>query len=349
MNTKTKLFIVGMVAFLGLFMSVNTVSAQMFIGAPNVTTNLATNIGNNTVTLNGYVSSINNANVYAWFEWGINSYYGNQTNQVDYGANIGTSYSYYLSGLSENTVYYFRAVAENNNGQITYGNQMTFTTTGNTCPSYNCYASQPIVTTYSATGINDTSAMLNGNVDPNGYYATRWFEWGTNSGYFYNSTNKINSSYPVNFSELLYNLNPGTTYYYRATAQNGNGIPVYGNVSVFITSPKITANVYVTPTTTTTTTTPVNTEPPAQSIIKNSAKNGATTDNAQKTTAPAEETSVVQQGALAVLLGGNFLPNSLLGWLLIILLLNLLILAARKTYYGTKMVASPVPENTKEK
>lgn len=213
--------------------------AQIFIESPSITTGAATNIGNNYVTLNSYVSTRNNVIVTVWFEWGPNSYYNNQTTRISYGSNTNTNHNYSISGLTQNTSYYFRAVAQNGSGQIVYGNQMVFTTTGsyNCASSTNCYVNQPVATTYPATGVTSNSAILNGYINPNGYYATRWFEWGTSIGYLPNSTNKVSSiSYPGNFSEPLYNLSPNTTYYFRAVAQNGSGITTYGNTSALITN-----------------------------------------------------------------------------------------------------------------
>lgn len=211
-----------------------------------VNTSSANNIGSNYATLNGYVSSNGNTNVNAWFEWGTSSYYGNQTSQINYGTTSGTSYSYYISGLSQNTTYYYRAVAQSNNGQLVYGNQMAFTTTNTYnpgCTSYNCYSNQPLVTTYSATGVNNTNATLNGYIDPNGSYVTRWFEYSVNSTYLYSSTSKTNqSTYPGNFSDTIYNLSPNTIYYYRAAAQGSNGNVVYGNVLTFVTNSGISYN-----------------------------------------------------------------------------------------------------------
>ena len=215
---------------------------------PDVSTSSATNIGDNYATLNGYVSSNGNTNVSAWFEWGTNSNYYNQTNRVSYGSNISTNYNYYLSGLEEDTTYYFRAVARGNNGTTVYGNQRTFTTTSDDydyCNTYNCYGytNRPIVTTYYVTGLNDTSIVLNGYIDPNGSYATRWFEWGTSYSRLYTSTSRINQgTYAGNFSESLYNLNSNTTYYYRAAARGNGGTTVYGNTLTFVTNGGYTYN-----------------------------------------------------------------------------------------------------------
>ncbi len=207
-------------------------------GNINITTNGATNVGTSYATLNGFVSSNGTISVNAWFEWGTSSSFGNQTNQINYGMTSGTSYNYYLSGLMQNTTYYYRAVAQGNDGQIAYGNSMSFTTTNDYSGcTYNCYSGQPMVTTYSATTTSTTSAILNGFVDPNGSSATRWFEWGNSYSYLYTSTNKTyQGSYASNFSESIYNLVPNTIYYYRAAAQGSNGVIIYGNTLTFTTS-----------------------------------------------------------------------------------------------------------------
>ena len=339
MNKKTAIFIILLPALLGLFAFGNTASAQFYPEAPKVTTSAATNVSGNSATLNGYVSSNNNPSVSVWFEWGTTSYYGNQTNKVNYGPYINTSFSYYISGLTQNTSYYFRAVLQRNTGEIFYGNQTVFTTIGNyNCAPYNCYVNQPTATTYPATGIGNNFAVLNGFVDPNSYYATRWFEWGTNGSTLYNSTNKT-SGYAGNFSEPLYNLAPNTTYYFRAVAQSGSGAIAYGNTLIFITSGNpyntYANNTYI-----------ENTATPSKPIVIYRNKTVApAVANAKDTTQNGE--TLIQQGAVAFLTGGGFLPNTLLGWLLIILLITLLVLAVQKTYYVSVM--AKVPENPKKK
>ena len=115
------------------------------------------------MTFNGYVSSNNNTNVSAWFEWGINSYYGYRTIPINYGANIGTSYNYYLSGLSQNTIYYFRAVAQSGNGAIVYGNTSTFITSSNVLNTNNIYTP----TTNKDTNISTNTTHKNTTVTNN--------------------------------------------------------------------------------------------------------------------------------------------------------------------------------------
>ncbi|MCX6751849.1 MAG: fibronectin type III domain-containing protein, partial [Candidatus Nomurabacteria bacterium] len=116
MDTKTKLFIVGAITLLGIFAGGNIVSAQTVV----TTCNSATIYG--TVTPNGNPTS-------AWFEWGLTPSLGNSTTHQTFNSN--STFSQMISGLTENTTYYYRAMAQNNYGTAT-GDTKSFTTS--TCP-----------------------------------------------------------------------------------------------------------------------------------------------------------------------------------------------------------------------
>lgn len=83
----------------------------------NVSTTVATNVGQNSARLNGIVFS-NNYQATSWFEWGSTRSLGYTTSQT----NLGTSSSYptsdSISGLRPNTVYFYRAVAQNQYGVV---------------------------------------------------------------------------------------------------------------------------------------------------------------------------------------------------------------------------------------
>jgi len=200
-------------------------------GTPYVTTNGATNIMANSATLNGYINS-NGVSSNVWFEWGTtSSSFGNSTSQISYGTQ-STNFSSTLSGLSPSTTYYYRAVAQNTQGSIVYGNQVSFTTLESSYP----YPSSnlPVVSTNSANVYTDY-AVLNGYVDPRGTSdTTRWFEWGqtTNLG---NSTSYASQGTSAsNSSATLTGLMANTTYYFRIVARNSQGT-VYGNTLSFTT------------------------------------------------------------------------------------------------------------------
>ena len=98
----------------------------------SVQTNGATNNYNNQATLNGYVytNNYNNSynynnnysNTYVWFQWGITTSYGAETNHQS--MNYSGPFSQMVNLYSYNTTYHYRAVAQNGNGQIVYGQDM---------------------------------------------------------------------------------------------------------------------------------------------------------------------------------------------------------------------------------
>lgn len=95
--------------------------------SPVVSTVPATLITTNSATLNGTVLPMQNPTA-AWFEWGTDTTYGNSTTPQDMGA--GTSvenFSSTLSPLAGNTIYHFRAVAQNTIG-TSYGEDRSFRT-----------------------------------------------------------------------------------------------------------------------------------------------------------------------------------------------------------------------------
>jgi hypothetical protein len=201
---------------------------------PTVSTRAATNIDEESATLNGFVDSNGGSDVEVWFEWDTNSNYDNHTSHLYYGSTSGINFNYDLDGLDSDETYYFRAVARNSLGEEIYGSQKTFTTDedGN---NNNNDDESPDVTTYSATEVDSDSATLNGYVDTNGTSTRRWFEWGTRSSSLFNDTSKSsNSASSRNFEQAIYNLSPNTTYYFRAVAENSNDID-YGNILSFRT------------------------------------------------------------------------------------------------------------------
>ncbi len=87
--------------------------------------------------------------------------------------------------------------------------------------------STPITTSVDATSIDGTGATLNGTVNPNGLATQAWFEYGTDPGLQVHASTPNQDvgngliAQPV--STTLSALSPGTTYYFRACAENGAG------------------------------------------------------------------------------------------------------------------------------
>jgi hypothetical protein len=97
---------------------------------------------------------------------------------------------------------------------------------------------QPSATTGGAFGVTDTTATLTGDANPNGPDTNAWFEYGTSPTLQSSQkslTQIISSSiYALHFEAAITGLQPDTTYYYRAAANNANGSAA-GTIASFTT------------------------------------------------------------------------------------------------------------------
>jgi hypothetical protein len=89
-------------------------------------------------------------------------------------------------------------------------------------------ASSPSVTTGSATSIKQTSAVLNGTVNPNGSATSYAFQWGLTNSYGAGSNPHAvgSGTGTVAAHATATGLIPGTTYHYRLAALNRFGLTV---------------------------------------------------------------------------------------------------------------------------
>lgn len=105
---------------------------------PTITTTNATNVTPTTATLNALMngsSVYNTYNLSTWFDYGTTVNLG--ISSSGYSANFGyASFISNISGLTPNTVYYFRAMAQSSKG-ITYGGINSFRTTIPPIPTVN--------------------------------------------------------------------------------------------------------------------------------------------------------------------------------------------------------------------
>ncbi len=112
----------------GIVLSFTTSQQQKQIGnAPAVLTKSASSVRQTSALLNsstnprGFLSN-------SWFEWGRTVALNNKTGRLPMGSgNVFRDYSFPLTGLSPNTIYYYRVVAQNLYG-ITYGSILSFNT-----------------------------------------------------------------------------------------------------------------------------------------------------------------------------------------------------------------------------
>jgi hypothetical protein len=107
----------------------------------------------------------------------------------------------------------------------------------------------PVVVTEPATSITANLATLHGTVDAKGLSTKVWFQYGTSSGHYSNTSTTpgiVDSSGNIPVSNRPGGLLAGATYYYRLAAQNSAGT-TYGNEITFRTAlPKGKISGYVT-------------------------------------------------------------------------------------------------------
>ena len=315
LNKITKLFgiiVVGAVLFAS---SPAFVHAQYYYNSPlTITTTNATNITGSGATLNGLVNGSNLYSTYntaTWFEYGTNTSFGYSTVHIN--PNSGyANFSATVGNLSPNTTYYFRAVGQNGQGVISYGNSNTFTTNfdiystnynyPNSTATYN-YQSSLSVITNPATSVSSRGAKLNAlinNVRDNP--SNTWFEWGTTASLGEMTPMVFLGTMPAaRHINTITGLAPNTTYYFRAVVQNSSST-VNGATLSFTTGSAPSASSSTTQTT------------------NNSVTNTSEVQSASSTL-----------GANAVD-SGTFLPTTLLGWLLLIILILALVLLAKHLY-----------------
>ena len=232
-----------------------TQSVMVSVGQNNNQTSLsvityaATNIGNTTATLNGYINT------------GTSGYYSNATEYFQYGTDQNslinqTSSQYissnttmyaYVTGLAPNTMYYFRAVGYGSYGTV-YGNTLSFMTSGQ-----GNYGSVTAITSL-PTNINTYSARVNGLVTgvSNQSAVQVYFEYGTSNALgMQTSVLSVNGTSANNNYYDTIATTPNTTYYYRIVALVG-GQTYYGSTTSFSSLP-FTNDSGLTDTTTTTT------------------------------------------------------------------------------------------------
>ena len=197
-------------------------------GPPTALTEAATSISSNGAILHGTVNPNGLATTY-YFEYGTTTAYGTNTPAANAGAGSGdVMVSTNISGLSPNTLYHFRLAASNSAG-TTSGGDLTFTTTS--------AANAPVVVTGAAGYITDTSARLNGTVNPNGLSTSCHFEYGPTTAYGSATGLRLAGagSTAVAVSAPLSGLTPGTLYHFRLVATSPGGTSS-GDDATFVTT-----------------------------------------------------------------------------------------------------------------
>ncbi len=215
------------------------------VGAPMATTNSHVTPTDTTAVLVGGVIPNGAATSY-WYEYGTASTLGNTSAKQNIGSGFAElSAPSFITGLTKDTTYSYRLVAQNSLG-TNKGDTFTFhTTVGTPAP----VGAVPTSKTLAATSVSRTSANINGQVTPNKAATKYWFEYGTTPSF--GTISSIESvgdgSAVVAASAALANLAPATTYYFRLNAQNQFGT-ISGSILNFTTTGPAVTSVPVTTT-----------------------------------------------------------------------------------------------------
>jgi hypothetical protein len=189
--------------------------AALAAGEPVATTGNATAITPTSATVNGTVNPEGQSTTY-YFEYGTSTSYGSQTSMA--GAGSGTAdvkVSTAIESLTPNTTYHYRVVASNASGTM-LGADVSFKT-----PK----PPAPVVVTRHATSVAQTSAILNGTVNPEGQATSYVFQYGTSTAYGAQtpSASAGPGTKTIVVSAAIGALAPNTTYHYRLVATSVNG------------------------------------------------------------------------------------------------------------------------------
>jgi DNA-binding beta-propeller fold protein YncE len=200
-------------------------------GAPLVQSETATNITETSATLNATIVpfGLDTTCVFQYVDDATfqSSGYGSATTVACVPPDLGSAFNFVaasadISGLTQGTLYHFRAVATNSDGTVN-GADKTFLTLG-----------QPSITNESASSVTDTTATLNAMVNPLGFDTTCTFQYVTDAAFQmsqYTTATSVDCSpsdvgsgtTPQTVSANITGLTPGTTYHFRAVATNSAG------------------------------------------------------------------------------------------------------------------------------
>ncbi len=201
--------------------SQNTSNVSHVSGLPVVTAEPSIIPTNTGAIIIGMVNPNDGSTDY-WYEYGPTQGLGTRSAKMLLGSGFSVIPApIFISNLHANTPYYYKLIASNAYGK-TEGSVYSFVTTSDVS---NPVGGLPSAKTNSATGIANTEATVNGEINPNKNSTQYWFEYGKskNLGTLTPFVLLGNGSQKLQVSTLLKDLEPNTTYYFRLDAQNQFG------------------------------------------------------------------------------------------------------------------------------
>ena len=200
--------------------------------APTVVNEAPTDVAALTATIRGNVTDTGGETPDVTLYYGDNDGGTNPNgwdNVVALGKQAG-SFDYVVSGLADSTDYYFTSFAQNSAGSDWADSVRAFTTTA---------LSQASVINSPATEISVRGALIGGQVsDAGGDPPLVTIYWGDNDGGV--TKDNWDNAIPLGFHDAAFQwelggLEPQTTYYFRAFAENAAGGRWANNTEAFIT------------------------------------------------------------------------------------------------------------------
>jgi len=213
----------------------------------------ATNVDEDSATLRGDIIETGGDDVERYFEYGEDNDDLDETTYLSGETDDEGTFSKSISGLDEDTTYYFRACIESqDSNDDDCGSVRSFRTDDDNNNNDYDNDGDLISNTTFATGITGSSAVLNGvSINETNASSVSYFEYGTSSGNLGlgTSSNTVSAGQTLYNSKTVTGLLANTTYYYRIVTGD-----VKGQIKSFRTGSN-TGTVVITNTTSTTTNT----------------------------------------------------------------------------------------------
>jgi hypothetical protein len=206
------------------------------VTVPAATTGSATGLDPNDELVTGTVNPEGTDTKYH-FAYGTSPTYGQQAPTTEPNAHEGAANVQaiaVLANLEPNQTYHYRVVATDAEGDRTYGGDETFTT----------QSVPPLVSGETVSGISQTDATLEAQINPNNQATTYYFEYGTSPTLSGATTvpprpgTELGSGFgdQTASQDIGGGLSANTTYYYRVITVNSTGT-TEGAIEHFATLP----------------------------------------------------------------------------------------------------------------
>jgi hypothetical protein len=301
----------------------------------NVTalTSLSSAVSQSSATVNGVIENDTGGSVTGWFQYGRTTSLGLTSATRSLGSSSSIPMAQVLSGLSSDTVYYFRAVAQASNGDISYGDILTFKTA----------AAQQVIYTPSPTPIVITPSVTTTSVVSTSRYVfikieNRFENVFVGDTVNYTVTYKNISSRTLK-SAVIEVAFPKEIQFVRAAQGEYDTQRNVLVINLGTLAPGDEGTIAI----------------DAKVLSAASTKDALLTNAALKYTNPV---TTVQEEAIAYVVNkvgrnsnnlgaasifgdGGFLPTTLLGWLILILAILALVVVGRNLYNKNQMAKQP--------